>query len=153
VDTTDEGYFDLLRLASREFSCSQMLLQMNLESRNMENPELVRAVGGLVGGLGYCGKLCGALSSGACLLSLYAGKGSEEEVEDSRANLMIEELVQWFEEEIGARHGGTDCKNILKGNPRNRVERCPHILLRTNAKVHEILEKYGYDLMTGKLEL
>ncbi len=151
MDITYEGYFQLLKLANQEFSCSQILLQMCLDDQDKENPELVRTMGGLVGGLGYCGKLCGALTSGACLLSFYAGKGSTEEVEDSRLNAMIEELVQWFEQEIGAKYGGTDCKDILEDDPQNRIQRCPEILLQTNQKVKEILEANGYDLSSGRL--
>ncbi|MDR1241171.1 MAG: C-GCAxxG-C-C family protein [Deltaproteobacteria bacterium] len=153
MDITDEGYFHLLQLSGQEFSCSQILMQMCLENRGKENPELVRAMGGLVGGLGYSGKLCGALSSGACLLSFYAGKGLPEEVEDSRVNSMIGELVQWFEQEFGTLYGGMDCTDIMEGNPRNRIERCPHIILQINRKVLEILDKNNYDLTTGKLEL
>ena len=152
MDITDEGYFHLLQLANQEYSCSQILLQMNLENQGKENPELVRAVGGLVGGLGYSGKLCGALTSAACLLSLYAGKGSPDEVEDSRVNEMIAELVQWFEQEFGPRYGGINCLEILDGDYSNRVQRCPEILLSTNRKMQEILEAHSYNVLTGKLE-
>lgn len=147
-----EDYFHLLELAHQEFSCSQILLQMRLDEQGKEIPELIRAMAGLVGGLGYCGKICGALTSGACLLALYAGKGSAEEVEDSRLNAMIEELVKWFEQEIGSQYGGTDCSIILEENLQNRIQRCPQILLQTNQKVKEILIANGYDLLSGKLE-
>ena len=148
----DDDYFQLLRLAKRDYSCSQILMQMRLENQGKENSELVRAMGGLVGGLGYSGKLCGALSSGACLLSYYAGKGLEEEVADSRTNDMIKELTEWFEQEIGSQYDGIDCKDILEDDPRNKIERCPDILLRTNRKVMEILDRNGYDLVTGDLD-
>ena len=152
MNITDENYFHLLQLANQEYSCSQILLQMTLDDQGKENQELIRAVGGLVGGLGYCGKLCGALTSGACLLSLYAGKGSPDEVEDSRLNDMIAELVQWFENTFGARYGGTNCQDILEGDYGNRVERCPEIPLQTQRKVHEILAAHSYDILTGRLE-
>lgn len=152
MDINSEAYFHLLELAQQEFSCSQLLLQMRLDEQGKENPELIRAMGGLVGGLGYCGKLCGALTSGACLLALYAAKGSREEVDDSRLNAMIEELVKWFEQEVGAKYGGTDCNIILEGNLQNRIQRCPQIILQTNQKVKEILMASGYDLLSGKLE-
>ncbi|TWH48732.1 DVU_1555 family C-GCAxxG-C-C protein [Sporomusa sp. KB1] len=152
MDVNNADYFHLLKLAHQELSCSQILLQMRLNDQGRENPELIRAMAGLVGGLGYCGKICGALTSGACLLALYAGKGSTEEVEDSRLNAMIEELVKWFEQEVGSQYGGTDCNIILEGNLQNRIQRCPQILLQTNQKVKEILEANGYDLLSGKLE-
>ncbi|MDR1084529.1 MAG: C-GCAxxG-C-C family protein [Deltaproteobacteria bacterium] len=152
MEVLDEGYLRLLELANQEFSCSQMLMQMCLENQGKDNPELIRAMGGLVGGLGYSGKLCGALSSGACLLSLYAGKGLSDEVADSRANSMVVELVEWFERDIGSQYGGIDCLDIMNNNPRNKIERCPHILLLTNKTVMEILDRHGYDLVTGRLE-
>ena len=123
MDINNADYFHLLELANQEFACSQLIVQMRLDDQGKENPELLRAMAGLIGGLGYCGKICGALTGGACLLALYAGKGSPEEVEDSRLNAMIKELVEWFEQEVGSQYGGPDCDNILADNPHNRIQR------------------------------
>jgi len=64
----------LLELGAKGYSCAQMLVIGALRLMGRENPDLVRAVAGLAQGVG-CGELCGALSGGACLLSLYTGKG------------------------------------------------------------------------------
>ena len=96
--------------------------------------------------MGFCGKNCGALTGGACLISLYAGKGSSEEADDSRHNEMISELVEWFGQEYGSRFGSINCKDILEDNPENMNERCPDIVLKTFEKVKGILEKYEYDI-------
>lgn len=148
----NEEFFRMVEIAQQEFYCSQILLMMGLEAQGKQNPELIRAMAGLVGGLGFCGKTCGSLTGGACLLALYAGKGSEEEVEDSRLNAMIRELVEWFEREQCANYSDINCENILENNPKNRLERCPQLVYATYEKVKAILAENGYDL-AGQLEV
>ena len=105
-----------------------------------ENPALVRAVSGLHGGLGFTGKLCGALAGGCCVLALRGGgRGAAEEMEDGRLQPMIRTLVEWFEAVFGARYGGIDCSAIAGSDPRNRLVRCPEIVSAVHAKVQELL--------------
>ena len=54
------------------FHCAQVLLIMGLEHQGKEDPDLIRAMNGLSGGLGFQGKTCGALAGGACLLESIA---------------------------------------------------------------------------------
>lgn len=153
MEIMDESYFQLLKLSREEYSCSQLLLCMALENMGRENPDLVRAAGGLVAGVGHCGKLCGALTSGACLISYFAGKGSADEVEDSRLNDMVAELVHWFEQTFGTKYGGIDCNDLLDNDyEANHLQRCPEILLSTNRKIQEILTNNSYDIFSGRLE-
>ncbi|WP_371380650.1 DVU_1555 family C-GCAxxG-C-C protein [Sporomusa aerivorans] len=142
----NELFFKLLELSQAGFFCSQILLIIGLEAQGKENPELVRAMSGLNGGVGFCGKTCGALTGGACLIGLYTGKGTLEEMEDSRENDMIRELVNWFEGTACAGYEGTNCDNILEGDPANRVTRCPQLVIDTLSKVEEILAANGYTL-------
>jgi len=128
-----------MELALQGFGCSQILVLLALEGEGKENPGLVRAVSGLHGGLGFTGKLCGALSGGCCALALRLGRGSPEESEDPLLNASIRCLVEWFEEEFGARYGGIDCAAILAGDPRNRLSRCPAIVNAVHQKVQELL--------------
>ena len=123
---TDE-MIRMMQLAGQGFYCSQVLLIMGLEAQGKSNPDLIRSMSGLAGGLGFTGDTCGALTGGACLLGLYAGKGTPEEQEDEKLNLMISELVDWFSEEYGKAFGGIRCENILGEDPRNRMVRCPNI--------------------------
>lgn len=58
------------------FHCSQIMLILGLERQGKTNPDLVRAMTGLAGGLGFGGKNCGALTGAACLLGLYAGRAN-----------------------------------------------------------------------------
>ena len=142
--------FRLISLAGQGFYCSQILLLMGLEAQGKSNPDLVRAVAGLAGGLGFTGDTCGALTGGACLLGLYAGKGLPEEPEDEKLNLMISELVEWFTEEFGKLHGGIRCETILGDDPRNRSVKCPSLTIGTFEKVKALLIEYGFDLTGGR---
>jgi len=141
-----EDFIRMLELHQQGFHCSQILLALGLEKQGKSNPDLIRAMTGLAGGLGFTGKLCGALSGGACLLALFAGRGSVEERGDPKLDLMISELVDWFEAQYGERYGGIDCDHILEDNPLNRPQRCPQIVRETYAKVLELLSDQGYDV-------
>ena len=144
-------FLKMLELSQAGFYCSQILLIIGLEAQGKENPDAVRAMSGLIGGMGFCGKTCGALTGGACLIGLYAGKGAVEEMEDSRLNDMIRELVEWFEQEACSQYGGIACDNILENNPLNRTARCPQLVLNTLGKVEDILAANGYAL-SGRLD-
>ena len=119
----------MMKLALQGFGCSQILVKMALDAQGRSNPELVRAVSGLHGGLGFSGKLCGALTGGCCVLALHAGRGTPEESEDPRLNLMINALVEWFEQEYKPQYGGIDCDNILNDDARTKLSRCPAIVM------------------------
>lgn len=142
----NDEFFRMAELAQQGFLCSQILLQMGLEAQGKSNQELIKALTSLPGGLGFCGKNCGALSGGACLIALYTGKGSPEEIADSRLNTMIEELVKWFEATYIPVYGGIDCSNILEGDLQNKPQRCPQIVFDTYQKVKEILATNGIDI-------
>ena len=109
---------DVIRFAGRGYCCSQIMLLLALEIQGRTNPELVRAAGGLCVGIAESGGACGILSGAACVLALYAGKGSDEERADEKLPLMYSELTDWFEETVGERHGGLTCTQILGEGPR-----------------------------------
>ncbi len=125
------------------FHCAQVLLIMGLEQQEKEDPDLIRAMNGLSGGLGFQGKTCGALAGGACLLALFAGRGKVEETEQRCLNLMIQQLVEWFEVKFGQEFGGIDCKTILGDDPWNRMTRCPRLINETFFMARELLKENG----------
>jgi hypothetical protein len=138
---------DRMRELKRQgFFCSQILLIMGMELQGKENPDLVRAMNALAGGIGFTGETCGALTGGACLLGLYAGKGTPEQEEDLRLLLMADELVCWFKDEVGAKYGGIRCQNVLDGDDKNMGVRCPQIVMSTFEKVKALLVENGFDL-------
>jgi C_GCAxxG_C_C family probable redox protein len=140
----------MLALHQQQFTCGQILLIMGLEAQGKTDPDLIRTMHALAGGIGGCGEVCGTLTSGACLLGLYAGRGTAEETEDPRLNQMIGELVAWFEERYGQRYGSIRCADILEGNPQNKTQRCPDIIARTYEKVKELLIANGFDWGGGE---
>ncbi|HTP24925.1 MAG TPA: C-GCAxxG-C-C family protein [Anaeromyxobacteraceae bacterium] len=136
----------MMELSLKGYGCSQILVLLALEAWGKENPDLVRAISGLHGGLGYSGRLCGALAGGCCVLALHSGKGTAGEAEDVRQNPMIGTLVDWFEEQYRPQYGGIDCANIVGDDARNQRSRCPSIVFSVFEKVREILAAHGYDL-------
>lgn len=136
----------LRKLRSQGFYCSQIILQAGLEQMGKSNPDLIRAMHGLVGGLGFSGELCGALSGGACLLGLYAGRGTPDQEEDPRLYSMTEDLVSWFKTEVSRQFGGIRCDEILGENSQNKEERCPMLTLNVLQKVNELLLENGFEI-------
>lgn len=135
----------LMALRKQGFYCSQIILLKGLEMQGKSNPDLISAMHGLAGGLGFAGELCGALTGGAALLGLYAGKGTPEQDEDLRLNFMTADLVNWFKAEYGEPFGGIRCAEILGGDNQNK-SRCPVMVLGVLQKVKELLVENGYDL-------
>jgi C_GCAxxG_C_C family probable redox protein len=133
-------------LRGQGFYCSQILLIMGLDMQGKSNPDLIRAIHGLAGGLGFSGELCGALTGGASLIGLYAGKGTPEQPEDPRLDFMILDLVKWFKAEYGEQFGGICCTEILAGDSKNRAIRCPVIVACVLQKAKDLLVGNGYDL-------
>lgn len=128
ADTT----FRMFELAQQGLKCSQILLQLGLDLQGKDNPDLIRVSGGLAGGLGFTGRTCGALTGGVCLLSLYAA-------ENPRLYPMIEELVNWFEQQ----QSSINCYDIIGDDPKQKQEvaKCGAIVALTFEKVIAILEQ------------
>lgn len=133
------------------FYCSQILILLGLDLLGKSNPDLVGAVHGLAGGLGFNGEICGGLTGGACLIGLYAGKKLPTDEEDPRLDFMIEDLVKWFKSDIGEKFGGCRCDEIIGKAPGNQTTRCPVIVAETFQKVKELLIENGFEL-TGNPE-
>ncbi|MHB1652629.1 MAG: DVU_1555 family C-GCAxxG-C-C protein [Desulfitobacteriaceae bacterium] len=130
--------FRLFQLAAQGFCCSQILIILGLEAEGKDNPDLVRSMQGLCGGLGRSGGICGATTGGVCLLSLKAGKGKAEETGNPKLARMINDLLQWFDEEYESR----DCSTIMGTNldeGGTYPVKCGSIVTSTYAKVQEIL--------------
>lgn len=144
----DDAILGLMRLKGKGFCCAQMILILGLEAQGKTNADLVRAARGLCFGINGSGEVCGALSGGACLISLYSGKGSDEEATDDRCEAMLGELASWFKEAAAAEYGGTRCDEILGTFPDRSM--CGKIVADTYGKCMEILLNHGFDLATGK---
>ena len=142
MDDTDR----MRELKEQGFFCSQILMILGMELQGKDNPDLIRSMHALAGGIGSTGETCGALTGGACLLGLYAGRGSPAQEDNPRLTFMVEDLVKWFKQEYGQSYGGIRCEEILNGNPQNTGTRCPTMVMGTWQKVKELLVENGFDL-------
>lgn len=137
--------FRVAELALKGYKCSHILVQIGLDALGKDNPELLRAMSGLASGMG-CGLACGALTGGCCLIGMYAGGDGDGQGEHEKLPRMLEEYVDWFREECEQRFGGSDCAQITGGNPMQRAERCPGLILECVRKAREVLEANGFEL-------
>ena len=133
----------IMELSRYGYFCSQILAILTLETTGEENPGLVKAMGGLNGGVGFSQGLCGCMTGGACVISYFTGKGEDTGYEDPQHKPALGEFTAWFEEEMTGEYGGIDCRDITKGNPAKRVEYCPQIIRATFEKCMEILQNRG----------
>ncbi len=136
----------MLELSGQGYFCAQILMILALESEGKEDPDLIRAVGGLNGGLGFSGRTCGALTGGCCLLGYFLGKGEPEELEDPDAQALTASLADWFEDTFSEQFGGCSCREILEGDPGNKMRRCPEIVEAVYLKCGELLQEKGIPL-------
>ena len=140
--TTDEIVGQMIELAEKNYNCSQIIMILALQQEGKENPGLVRAMSGLGDGCGFFQETCGIMTGAASLLSWYAGKGADSEEESEKLLPMLQDLGDWFQQEIGVKYNGTRCKDIagdLVGTPEVK-QICGGIIFQTYKKVNEILE-------------
>ena len=143
----DDHMIRMIQLSQKGYVCSQIIMQLGLDMRGEENFSLIRAMAGLGLGCGSGKATCGALTGGASLLALFAGKGSDEEIESDRFILMLQQLDEWFSQNIGARHNGVSCESIVgKDVSAIPMQHCGQIVSDTFAKCVEILLENGFDL-------
>ena len=130
--------FDRIMELSREgLYCSQIMVQLALDAEGRENPELIEAVRGLCGGFAWSGGPCGALSGGACLLSLL-GRG----LDISEREELVAEFHRWFAGRT-AQFGGEDCNDITGGDRGNMFSVCPGVIIDSYEKCVELLAERG----------
>ena len=142
----------LEELFARGYECSQIMVALGLYCQGKTNWDLVRSLESLSGGLGYSGKLCGALTGAACMLGMYAGRGPAEEKSSFDLNTMVRELVEWYEETIGKEYGGTNCDHITEHclDKDELCLPCMSIVTKTYQKVRNILCSRGFNMEKGR---
>jgi hypothetical protein len=146
----DDAGLRVMELAGKGYCCSQMMVILALDEMDREDPDLVRAAGGLCDGLGDCSGPCGVLTGATLVLGLYAGKGMDMEEPEDCLPVMIESLRDWFTERT-LEYGGTSCGAILDGAcGQPHPTRCGGLIGEANAKVREILVDNGLDPAEGR---
>jgi len=138
----------MMRLHAKGYCCAQIIFILGLEAQGKVDADLVRSVGGLCFGINWSGEVCGALSGGACLISLYAGKGADEEQPDGQHMAMVSELIEWFTIAADDEFGGTRCHEILEKFPDRSI--CSLIVADTYKKCMDILVSHGFDPAVNK---
>lgn len=145
----DQTMLRMMELGYNGYSCSQILLLLALEAQGKTDPDLIRAVGGLSHGAGCENGVCGTLTGAACLLGLYAGKGSDDEYEDDQLRYLLKELSDWFSSTFGTRYGGITCSEIV-GDRTEIRQRCGTVVAETWNKATELLAAAGYDITRSR---
>ncbi len=62
VDSLTPEQVRMMEFAAQGFHCSEILLFMGLEAQGKTDPDLIRTVSALAGGIGFSGETCGALT-------------------------------------------------------------------------------------------
>jgi C_GCAxxG_C_C family probable redox protein len=139
--TADEIVLQMIELAEKKYNCSQILMILALRQAGRENPGLVGAMSGLGDGCGFFQETCGVMTGAVCLLGWYAGKGTDDQEESEKLLPMLEDIGDWFRQEIGEKYNGTRCSDIagdLVGTPECK-QICGGIILQTYTRINEIL--------------
>lgn len=127
-------------LLGQKFHCSQIMMRVGMDALELDEPNLVKAMTGLAGGLGGCGKNCGALTGGVAMISLFAGRGAPEEEAAPELAEMVSQFLAWFEET----YGSADCGDIIRGDKENIPSTCPQLVCAACRKALDILRDYGF---------
>lgn len=136
----------IFKLSSLGYCCTQIMIKMALDEKGIENEDLIRSSNGLCKGLGGRQSICGVLTGGIMILSLYAGKGSDTEHCQESYGQMINEFIDWFEDEFLS----LECVDIIgvnkfENNNNSYMLKCGNILTKSYEKVLNILNDYNYN--------
>jgi hypothetical protein len=137
--------FDIMLLSKKGYNCSQIMAILLLKSLGINDPDLVRALGGLCYCLEYSGQDCGVLPGGACLISLCAGKGSDAESQRNSMLPMILELVEWFRKKTDSFYTCSGCDGVILPSPNRSF--CTTLVSETYEKVLSILASHGFYIL------
>ena len=78
------------------------------------------------------------------LYEVITGKGTDEDQGNDKLLALLEEMGEWFEDNIGRRHGGISCQSIVgEAGPENSRNICGGILSETYRQAMKILSDHG----------
>lgn len=130
------------QLLGEGLHCSQVMMQLSLDYRGMDEPFTIRALGALGGGM-FARRTCGTLTGGVAMLSSYF-KREEGEPEPTEYQELARELTEYFEQE----NGSIECRDLVEFDREKIMQFCPGLIERTFIKCIEILEAHGIDPAT-----
>lgn len=134
------------------YCCSQLLILLVLRGQGVDNPALVRAMGGLCHGMGQSGGPCGLLTGGAAALGYLACKGSADETPHPMAEPLINDYAAWFSGRV--RTGAcrdVSCPSIQAETGGGAdMTLCGDLLADCWDKLVELCEAYGIDMTEAR---
>ncbi len=139
----DDTSLRIMQLSAKGFCCSQIMMQLTLEDMGEGNVPLIRAMAGLCEG-SASGDLCGVASGAACIMALYAAKGSDEETSLDCYPLLLSEFMDWFKENASS-WGGVHCDDIIAFHGEKKPEVCGDIMVRAREMILQILSENNID--------
>jgi len=139
----DETALRIMHLHAQGYCCSQIMIKLSLGDMGEENIPLVRAMAGLCEG-SSTGDLCGVASGAACVLSLYAAKGSDDEQPLDCYPIMLSQFMDWFKQRATT-WGGIRCEDIVVFQGGRKPEVCGDIMLRARETLLGILMENNLD--------
>ncbi len=139
----DDTSLQIMQLAAQGLCCSQIMMQLTLTDMGENNVPLVRAMAGLCEG-SSTGDLCGVASGAACILALYAAKGSAEETPLDCYPLLLSQFMDWFKENATS-WGGIRCDDIIAMQGGKKPAVCGNIMVRARETILQILSENNID--------
>lgn len=134
------------------YCCSQLLILLVLRGQGVDNPALVRAMGGLCHGMGQSGGACGLLTGGAAALGYLACKGSADETPHPMAEPLINDYAAWFSGRV--RTGAcrdVSCPSIqAEAGGGADMTLCGDLLADCWDKLVELCDAYGIDMAEAR---
>ena len=115
---------------SEGFSCSQSVLAAFAPGLGLDVDAALRVSAAFGGGMGRLGHTCGAVTGALMALGLKYGATVADPVAKERAYALTREFIAKFE----ARHGATDCADLLGvniGTPEGQAAACEANLFKT----------------------
>ncbi|WP_020590121.1 DVU_1555 family C-GCAxxG-C-C protein [Desulfobacter curvatus] len=128
---------EILKLKSKGYCCSQIMVQLVLDMADLENRQLVDFSRGLCMGSKLETGSCGILTAGLCLLAMYAPQDP-----DLRAS-MQDDFRAFF---TAAASQGIQCRQIAGDHyPNLNPETCPTLLSQAHGALMNILTEHEMD--------
>lgn len=128
---------EILKLKSKGYCCSQIMVQLVLDIADLENRQLVNFARGLCMGSKLETGTCGIFTAGLCILAMYAPRDP-----DLRAS-MQNDFRAFF---TAAAFQGVQCRQIAENHyPNLNPETCPALLVKAHEALMNILTEHEMD--------
>jgi len=153
--TPDEMRQKAIEVMESGSYCPQSVLIAGLEKMGINNPDLVKAVAILSGGVAGTGRVCGLLISSLAVISCILGKDNFKEEKDPRL-IKLGYLMEEIFVDLTEKFGGINCRDIARADwtdpeqfayhfnsPESRRSLCIQLAGDTAKALGELLESEG----------